>query len=121
MAYGKNISAIRQSGLSSCKSCSRGSFSNWVAFNNEKNMPGEVMDSTFSHPSSKSTSAPGNLMVFMSIQTVADFDFTIVLEIIGSLHGVVIMVAFTPLEANSLAISTIGIMWPGAKNGKKYM
>jgi hypothetical protein len=60
-------------------------------------------------------------MVLILISKPKPFDLWIVLETSGALRGVVTMVAFTPREANSFAMSMVGIMWPCAMKGKKKM
>nr|POE57684.1 hypothetical protein CFP56_13945 [Quercus suber] len=60
-------------------------------------------------------STAGNLMIWISTLVPR------VLENIGTLRGVVTIVAFTPRSANSLAMSIVGIRWPWAIKGKKNM
>ncbi|WVZ25974.1 hypothetical protein V8G54_004518 [Vigna mungo] len=109
VAHGKNISATTQLGRCFCNSCSSGSCSEEVARKKLSIKHGLVIESVFSRPSGKPTSAEEKLMVWIWIW-LSVFAFPMALEIKGALPGVVIMVAFTPFSANNLAMSTVGII-----------
>lgn len=66
VAQGKNMSATKQCGCSSCNTCSSGSLRSRVAFMNLMNLSGASADSVFSQPSGRpESSVEGNLMVLM--------------------------------------------------------
>jgi hypothetical protein len=79
------------------------------------------MELAFSQPSGSPASAEGNFIIRIRILEPISISRSIVLEKRGALRGVVIMVAFTPCLAKVLAMSTVGMIWPWAMNGKNAM
>lgn len=81
---------------------------------------GEVTERRLSMPSGKPTSAAGNFMVWNTIRWPAAAARSIEGWNMRALLGVMRIVTVTPRAANSLAVSTSGVMWLGRmKYGRK--
>ncbi|XAR59433.1 hypothetical protein NMG60_11015271 [Bertholletia excelsa] len=110
VAHGKNMSATRQLGRCSRRSCSRGSWSMVSAVTKLGMRSSEGICSGFSQPSGRPASTAGNRMVRILISAPRNLAPLMALVNTGALPGVVIMVDLMPRAAKSLAMSSVGIM-----------
>ncbi|KAL0926094.1 hypothetical protein M5K25_004480 [Dendrobium thyrsiflorum] len=79
-----------------------------------------AIDDAFSHPSGRPAAAKGKGMKWRRMEELAEeLKRSMVGWMRAEFPGVVRKVTTAPRAAKSLAMSTMGSMWPGDKNGKK--
>ncbi|CAN0846394.1 hypothetical protein LINGRAHAP2_LOCUS4431 [Linum grandiflorum] len=101
-----------QSGFHSLSISSIGFLKACMDMKNGKIMAGDLSELTFSQPSGNPASRKGKSMMWAWIGRPCSASRFILSEKRGAFSGVVMMVDLVPLRANSLAMSTSGIMWP---------
>ncbi|KAH0467578.1 hypothetical protein IEQ34_002611 [Dendrobium chrysotoxum] len=120
--HGKKTSVTTQSGQSSLRTRSNGLRSKATAFASLLISVEEARDDAFSHPSGRPTAAKGKGMKWTRMEELAEeLKRSMVGWMRAEFPGVVRKVTTAPRAAKSLAMSTMGSMWPGDKNGKKRM